>query len=77
MDPAGKNECSAGKTSALLRGDASQVNRYYVVAHCAPPPKKKEKMRKVNPTNFLQKLSVSEDDPLFQSLGEVSEWAST
>ena len=30
----GKNKCSAGKTSALLRGDASQINRCYVVAHC-------------------------------------------
>ena len=37
VGPAVKNECSAGKTSALLRGDASQANRCYVVAHCATP----------------------------------------
>ena len=34
----GKNACSAGKTSALLRGDASRANRCYVVAHCALSP---------------------------------------
>ena len=33
---AGKNVHSAGKTGALLRGDASGANRCYVVAHCAP-----------------------------------------
>ena len=31
---AGKNVHSAGKTGALLRGDASGANRCYVVAHC-------------------------------------------
>ena len=35
---AGKNVHSAGKTGALLRGDASGANRCYVVAHCATPP---------------------------------------
>ena len=37
----GKNVYNAGKTSALLSGDASGANRCYVVAHCAPPPQKK------------------------------------
>ena len=31
---AGKNVHSAGKTGALLRGDASGANRCYVVVHC-------------------------------------------
>ena len=31
---AGKNVHSAGKTGALLRGDASRANRCYVLAHC-------------------------------------------
>ena len=35
---AGKNAYSAGKTSGLLRVDASGANRCYVLAHCAPPP---------------------------------------
>ena len=34
---AGKNAYSAGKTSGVLRGDASGANRGYVLAHCAPP----------------------------------------
>ena len=35
---AGKNVHSAGKTGALLRGDASGANRCYVLAHCGVPP---------------------------------------
>ena len=35
---AGKNACSAGKTSGLLRGDASGDNRCYVLAHCGGYP---------------------------------------
>ena len=31
---AGKNAYSAGKTSGVLRGDASGANRGYVLAHC-------------------------------------------
>ena len=31
---AGKNACSAGKTSGVLRGGASGANRCYVLAHC-------------------------------------------
>ena len=37
---AGKNAYSAGKTSGVLRGDASGAYRGYVLAHCAPLPKK-------------------------------------
>ena len=33
----GKNAYSAGKTSSVLRGGASGANRWYVLAHCAPP----------------------------------------
>ena len=46
---AGKNVHSAGKTGALLRGDASGANRCYVLAHCAPPPLKKLGPKKVAP----------------------------
>ena len=35
---AGKYAYSAGKTSWVLRGDALEANRCYVLAHCAPPP---------------------------------------
>ena len=38
---ASKNSYSAGKTSGVLRGDASGANRGYVLAHCAPPPSRK------------------------------------
>ena len=31
---AGKNAYSAGKTSGVLRGGASEANRCYVLAHC-------------------------------------------
>ena len=31
---AGKNAYSAGKTTGVLRGDASGANRGYVLAHC-------------------------------------------
>ena len=31
---AGKNAYSAGKTSGVLRGGASEPNRWYVVAQC-------------------------------------------
>ena len=33
-----KRVCYAGKTSVLLRGDAAESNRCYVVAHSAPLP---------------------------------------
>ena len=49
---AGKNAYSAGKTSGVLRGDASGANRGYVLAHCGGVYKKQTEMSQFQFGNF-------------------------
>ena len=59
---AGKNACSAGKTSGVLRGGASGANRCYVLAHCGGGGQ--GKVLKSRPETVLVERTERYDDSL-------------